>query len=855
MVNPIAKHMSSVEDYRARLATLQGAWDTLSLLSHLSGDATDMGGTRQAFEALTAELIASLSVETHRKALLALKAKGQIAIDIIVRNLYERTADIGFLSTDEEIRTFLRQHREHTAGQLHDDDLRRARERLEQRFREYVAKYSVYQDVILLSPQGDVLARLSDSDTSTKTRDALVSDALSTRGAYVETYRHFDLLPGQQRSLVYSFRITDNNRPVGVLCLCFKLEDELHGIFGKLRDASDWNVFALLDAQGKVIGSSDPWQVPVGAPMPLALDESGATIRFAGREYLAVTRRTQGFQGYMGPGWLAHAMVPIEHAFERNGNAGSRQVTSELLAGIRESTTIFSPELRRIPAQAEQIQRELNRAVWNGNIRLALRADASIQFARVLLWEIGNTGRRTQATFEQSISDLQQTVVSSIMDDAQLLASLAADVLDRNLYERANDCRWWALTATLIEHLATGAHERSAVTAVLQHINSLYTVYHDIVLFDAQRRVVATSRPAHHKRVGQTLSESWCAETLASRGSQEFVVSTFGPSSFYDNKPTLVYGSALRASGRVVGGVGIVFDTTAQLESILKDALPRTESGQIVEGCVSVFVDANMRVMAASSNYVHGETVALPRDLLRSDSAACAHIAALNEVNYAVGVCHTGGYREYDATSMWCLVMIPLGTVTATRGNTAHQSGDGSQRQALATVADQRSGEQAIDVATFHCNNQWLGLLREQVVEAIDGTQLRAVPNSPPWHVGLLMFRGNPIPVVDLARLMDNKSTTHGRDVIVIRASEQSPSIGLLVDDLAGIPAIPVSRLLPMNDVSQRASAAIVDHAVRPERPDDPLLLILNLEQLLQHTRAAQTLTDALAPRALSAKK
>ncbi|HEY5806553.1 MAG TPA: hypothetical protein VIT67_01215 [Povalibacter sp.] len=27
---------------------------------------------------------------------------------------------------------------------------------------------------------------------------------------------------------------------------------------------------------------------------------------------------------------------------------------------------------------------------------------------------------------------------------------------------------------------------------------------------------------------------------------------------------------------------------------------------------------------------------------------------------------------------------------------------------------------------------------------------------------------------------------------------------------------------------------------VRPERPDDPLLLILNLEQLLLHTRAGQ---------------
>jgi chemotaxis signal transduction protein len=109
------------------------------------------------------------------------------------------------------------------------------------------------------------------------------------------------------------------------------------------------------------------------------------------------------------------------------------------------------------------------------------------------------------------------------------------------------------------------------------------------------------------------------------------------------------------------------------------------------------------------------------------------------------------------------------------------------------------------------------------------------------------MFRGAPIPVVDLAKLMDGRAVTRGRDVIVIRSSADGPALGLLVDDLAGIPAIPVSRLLPMNDASQRAGTSIVDHAVRPERPDDPLLLVLNLEQLLQHTRAAQPIANSNA--------
>ncbi|MDQ7068951.1 MAG: hypothetical protein Q9M40_13855 [Sulfurimonas sp.] len=32
---------------------------------------------------------------------------------------------------------------------------------------------------------------------------------------------------------------------------------------------------------------------------------------------------------------------------------------------------------------------------------------------------------------------------------------LAIDIMDRNLYERANDSRWWALTPLFIEELSS----------------------------------------------------------------------------------------------------------------------------------------------------------------------------------------------------------------------------------------------------------------------------------------------------------------------------------------------------------------------------------------------------------------
>lgn len=821
----VVKHMSSVEDYRQRLATLQGAWDTLSLLSHLSGDGTDMGSTRQAFEALAADLVSNLGAETYNKALLGMRSKSQIAIDVLVRNLFERTADIGFLSTDEDIRDFAAQCVGVASAK---EDLPRESAQLKRRFQEYVAKYSVYDDVVLLSAEGKVWLRLNDTCDVAQTSDSFVSATLSTRAQYVETFGPSELFPDRGHKLIYSFRVAHNNRTIGVLCLCFKFADEVAGIFSKLRHESDWTVFGFLDAKGRVIASSDPWQMPIGAPFPLVLDDSGTIVRFAGREYLAVTRPTQGYQGYMGPGWYGHAMIPLEQAFGRD--AASKTISEQTLADLRESHAIFSAELRRIPAKADQIQRELNRAVWNGNVRLAQHNEANNNFAKVLLWEIGNAGRRTQETFELSMGDLQQTVVSAILQNTQQLAALAVDILDRNLYERANDCRWWALHATLMAHVAESKHDRAHVTGILQHINGLYTVYHDIVLFDGQRRILAASNAAHASRVGQQIGEPWVAATLALRGAQDFAVSAFTPSVLYDGQHTLVFGAGVRNSaGRAVGGVGIVFDCKPQFAAMLRDALPRTEAGAVIDGAVALFVDAEMRVVATTGDHTLGEQVKLPRELLSENAAG--RVIVFDGKYYAAGSRRTSGYREYAGLGVTAIVLAPLGPVGASSTHVTRVT-----RQALHRQAG--GGGQVLDIATFRTAHQWLGLLRDQVVEAVDGSALRPMPGAPPWHAGLLMYRDTPIPVVDLGRFLEKNSTTRGRDVVIARANDTAPLVGLLIDDLDDIPEIAANRILPVTDFAQRGGPSIVDRAVRPNKPDDPVLFIVNLDQVLLHARA-----------------
>ena len=122
-----------------------------------------------------------------------------------------------------------------------------AKTRIRERFSEYVAKYSVYHDIVLLDPAGNVMARLDDTIDVPRSRHALVKDALATSEAYVETYDAIDLFPEAGKSLVYSYRVADDDgTPIGILCLAFRFANEMARIFANLAPAEDWAVILLV---------------------------------------------------------------------------------------------------------------------------------------------------------------------------------------------------------------------------------------------------------------------------------------------------------------------------------------------------------------------------------------------------------------------------------------------------------------------------------------------------------------------------------------------------------------------------------------------------------------------------------
>ncbi len=825
-VRPLLPHMPLIDEYREMLQSLQVFWDNLNLLGQMSGTTAEIGQTREAFSKLTSELLNNLAERALAKREQEMRAKSQVVIDILIRNLFERTADIGFLATDATLRDFVSQ----------PDDAYS----LQQRFHEYRAKYSVYQDIVLLDRSGQILARLEPDVNVTTIADAWVQEALRTSSPYVEAYGPTALFPGGPAALIYAYRINaGQGLPLGVLALCFRFGDEMSQIFRDLQAPGDAGVMALLDAKGTVIASSDNWQVPVGAPLDVA-PGTLHRLRFAGRAYLCFASETQGYQGYTGPGWRGLMMVPLDQAFEGGDDEQPEHLAPSLMASVMAGGVAFPEHLLAIPRQAEAIQRELNRAVWNGMVRQSdAQALGNSGFSKVLLWEISCVGRSMREVFSRAIGNLHATVLSSVLTDSQFFASLAIDIMDRNLYERANDCRWWALDPTLLKLMSNPAGQnREGLEQVLGYINRLYTVYDQLFLFDTQGVIVAVSNPRYADRVGSVLSESWVAECLGLRHSQSYAVSPFAPTPLYEGRPTYTYSAALRAQadGQLLGGIGIVFDSEPQFAAMLQDALPRGANGEPASGSFAMFVDAEARIIASShSDYRPGTQLAIEPELLKPSSDGCARIVAFAGQVMAIGARASSGYREYKGVhddyrnAVTAVVFVPLAPHDPT-AVLAKPSRDVDRRDAQTGTSGTVS-----EIATFHVGDHWLGLPLSAAVEAIEMTGEAPLPTAPKQIYGTVMYRGSSLPLYNLHNAMglpEPAGDPKAQVVVVVRA-ERGGQFGILVDELSETLEVASADIDQLSTVLP-GSVPVLASVVKVTQSDGPMLILLSVETIVE---------------------
>jgi hypothetical protein len=156
------------------------------------------------------------------------------------------------------------------------------------------------------------------------------------------------------------------------------------------------------------------------------------------------------------------------------------------------------------------------------------------------------------------------------------LALTNIDLIDRNLYERTCDVRWWATDPSLCEACAKPEAANLAYASKrLGVILDAYTVYYDLVLCDLEGRVIAHGRPRRYRSLGASCGErTWFRAARASASGDDYGFEGVHRSPLVGNEQVLVYSCAVRrggaASGEVLGVLGILFNWDALAGTIVR---------------------------------------------------------------------------------------------------------------------------------------------------------------------------------------------------------------------------------------------------------------------------------------------
>ena len=628
-----------VNYYEKNLKSLSSWWGRIALLGKINSldvAATildDMDSARTRFHRLQDSLIQSLIQQHGRKAVLHHQTRCQMAIDVLIRNLFERTADIGFLSDDPMVGAFLNS----------SESTEEQRLGIRQHLQNYVDKYTVYNDAILLKPSGEVVFQLSQNSRRT-VQEPLVDQALEQPSQYVEYFGVSPLIDDANEHLFYAHSVMYQGKVVGVVVLCFRFRNEMHAIFDTLITADDPTMYVLTDASGKVIFQKNQFGRSYISQLPIRDEIS--VWHYDGQEMLLINTQGNAYQEYMGPeGWRACALMPMS-VLKSKSDAG--EVDFNELPPLKKLSGIFSPDLLDIRDRSTLINNDLELIVLNGVITAA-RND-SAEFMPVLE-AIKNIGRDIDSVFADSIESLFSTILSTQLDETRLQAELAVDVLDRNLYERANDCRWWALDSRIGLALLEQPVNTEQIRAILKDIHGLYTVYHDLYVFDEKKQYVTSSldfESGHGKHVPESAS---AMETFALKDLQEYSVSNFVPSERYDDQPTYIYNGAIRHpehKDQVIGGIGTVFDATVEFRAILQDVLSSDENPQ-GDQAFAVFTNDEGQVISSSDNRFQVGDLFFPDVDLQvlQEQGSLSVVYEYESQYYLMGVALSKGYREF----------------------------------------------------------------------------------------------------------------------------------------------------------------------------------------------------------------
>ncbi len=595
----------------------------------------------------------SISIQGNRLANLALTN-----IRIVDRNLFERAADVRWWATDDILVNALLEE--------NDSDFYEARHRLGV----ILKSYTVYYDLVLCNRNGICIASAEDKFHLTGRNFSdkpWFTSAMNTKNGEDFGFDTVHKSPAinDDFTMVYSCKVHEDGNPdkrvIGVLGAVFKWKEFIQRIVHEtplLPGEIEKTRILICDDGGTVIADTKD----------RILQQN---IQFTGREELFKKEKgfeiveknwhkklvchalSPGFEGYKSEKWHSLIIQDMDddsqiHDFTTNSD-DSLETVIELISNLSEET-------KKAICEIEKINDDTHVLSLNAAIESAKVGDAGRGFG-VISTFMGDLSKTTSkitsmmdSNTEKKLSELYSFIsLNSKIIRGNRLANLSftnIDLIDRALYERTADVRWWSTESSIIRALNEKTnHSKDFLASRLATILKFYTVYDNLIVCDTFGKIVAkgSSNVVTKGNVKDTL---WF-QNMLKNSEKEYGFDIIHNPQESGKSANLVFSSKIHKNGdvsdKVIGILGIMFGWERFTKTIF-DQTPLREHE--INSTDLLILDSNGNTLTENKKI---KDFTFDNNLLSSiDSAKNYQIIPSGNSEVIVANCKSKGYEGFS---------------------------------------------------------------------------------------------------------------------------------------------------------------------------------------------------------------
>lgn len=534
----------------------------------------------------------SISIKGNRLINLALTN-----IRLVDRNLFERAADIRWWATDNIL---VKSLHDNTAGGYTG---------AENRLAIMLKAYPVYYDLILCDQFGNCKAtgenkfRLSGRNFSDKNwfKNAMTTENGSEFG--FQSVHHSPKI-NDDYTVVFSCKVHEEGNPqrkvLGVLAAVFKWREFAQRIVNEtaLTEEEKTKTRVLIcDNSGNILADSKEKilqeTINFKEKNNLFKKEKGFTIQEKNEGIQIISHAlSPGFEGYRSTEW--HSLI-IQDLDIQSSNLDSNATndSDDSLDSVTGLVVNLADETQKATDEINQINDQTHILSLNAAIEAARVGDAGKGFG-VISEFMGDLSQQTSDITNSMASNTQEKIknlneflsTNSRQIKGDRLANLSLtniDLVDRALYERTADVRWWATEQSLVKSLIQKTEDsRDILESRLQTILRYYTVYEDLIVVDNAGIVVANG--SDQNLSGTNLSDSdWFQNVGKTSSGEEYSFDLIKTNESGKDTIKLVFSCKIHkgrnTSREAVGALAVVFKWEQFAETVFNET-PLSDSEQ-----------------------------------------------------------------------------------------------------------------------------------------------------------------------------------------------------------------------------------------------------------------------------------